>query len=378
MRDCVTCLCLVAVVGLIGCRDEAKPPSPPSGVLEPPFAAPAYAVYLKGMKICLDPGHGGRSGRKGYKQGPTGLREEEVNLRVAHFLREFLEAGGATVLMTRRDDVYLAEDDREDQRLRIKLANDNKCDLFLSIHHNANDNNPDANFTSVWYHDGVDHSPASLDVARELAIALSDELRLPQQLGCPVLSDHLVFAKSGFAVLRQARVPAVLCEASFHSNPEEEQRLRDPEYNRREAYAMFVGLARYAYGGIPRARVVEPAGGVVTAGDAKELVIELDDGIRGRKSWGYERPMILRDSIVVRLGPRRLPFVYDEPSNQITVQLPQRLQSGSLRLYVQFENLFKHSNTRPSVDLKVARRAAVSAVPTSAPAGGNLRMTKTE
>ena len=188
------------------------------------------------MKICLDPGHGGRSGRKGYKQGPTGLREEEVNLRVANCLREFLEASGAKVYMTRRKDVYLAADDREDQRLRVEMANRNDCDVFLSIHHNANDANPNANFTSVWYHDDPDHSPASLDIARHLATALSDELRLPQQLGCPVMSDKSMFARSGFSVLRQAKVPAVLCEASFHSNPDEEDRLRNPEYNRREAH----------------------------------------------------------------------------------------------------------------------------------------------
>ncbi len=365
-------LCLGVVVVLGGCGDEEETPAPqppptPAAVLKAPFEAPPYALYLKEMKICLDPGHGGRASRKGYKRGPTGLREAEVNLRVAHFLREFLEASGAKVLMTRRTDVYLAADDREDQRRRIKMANDNKCDLFLSIHHNANDNNPKANFTSVWYHGGVHDSPASLDVAWCIAVAMSDELRLPQQLGCPVLSDELMYPRSGFAVLRQARVPAVLCEGSFHSNPEEEQRLRDPEYNRREAYAMFVGLARYAYGGIPRASLVEPAGGVVTTSGPKEVVIELDDGISGRKSWGWDRPMILRDSIVVRLGAQELPFVYEEKDRRVCLQLPDKLQLGSLRLNVQFENLFKHSNTRPYIDLKVARKTAASTRPAPQP-----------
>ena len=57
-------------------------------------------------------------------------------------------------------------------------------------------------------------------------------------LGLPLMSDQLMY-RDGFAVLRHAEVTAVLCESSFYTNPEEEQRLRDPEHNLREAYGMF-------------------------------------------------------------------------------------------------------------------------------------------
>jgi N-acetylmuramoyl-L-alanine amidase len=312
------------------------------------------------VRICLDPGHGGRSSPPGYKEGPTGLREAEVNLRVATFLRDFLEASGAIVFMTRHEDVCLSEDPSEDHRLRAELANTNNCDVFLSIHHNASDTNPNANFTSVWYHGGVDHSPAGLDIARELSTSLSDELRLPQQLGCPVLSDYLVYSRSGFAVLRHARVPAVLTEASFHSNPEEERRLHDPDYNRREAHALFVGLARYAYGGIPRARLVDPADGILPEKAPRKVVIELDDGIRARRSWGWEKRAILEDTIVVRMADRKLSFAYEERTSRLTLQIPGRLRTGPLSLRVQFENLFKHSNTRPLLNLRLEPKAAQS------------------
>lgn len=361
-------LCLAAI--LFGCRDKDEEPPPPPPVPLPttgPFAAPPYASYLKGMKICLDPGHGGRAGRKGYKRGPTGLREEEVNLKVALFLREFLEASGGKVFMTRTKDVYLAAEDREDQRLRIEMANRNNCDLFLSIHHNGSDTNPNANFTSVWYHDGPDHSPASLDIARHLAVALTDELLLPQRLGCPILSDKVMFPKSGFAVLRQARVPAVLCEASFHSNPEEENRLRNPEYNRREAHAMFVALARYAYGGIPRVRLWEPFDGLLPETGVKEIFIELDDGIRGRKSWGWDSPLILTDSIVVRQGNDKLPFTFNPETKQIAVPLPRKLRLGPMQLQVQFMNVMKQSNPQPTIELKVVKKLSPNR-PTSRPA----------
>ena len=312
-----------------------------------------FAKHLAGMRICLDPGHGGDANRPNYKRGPTGLREAEVNLRVALVLREMLRANGAIVFMTRENDRALADDNAEDLQRRAEVANRNNCDLFLSIHHNASDR-PTANFVSVWYHDDVDHSPASLDVAREVSAALMAELRLPDQLGVPILSDKLIY-DSGFRVLQQARVPAILTEASFHSNLEEEERLRDPEYNRREARAIFTGLAHYALGGVPRIRLISPANGRVSASSASQVVIELDDGLRSRKSWSWERRMILRDSIIVRVGNEPWPFNYDEKTDRVTLSLPSDCKPGVLELNVQFENMFKHSNTQPRLTLQVGR-----------------------
>ncbi len=343
-----------------GCRRSAPPPAAPAtrpaASLEAGPAA-AYARYLAGMRICLDPGHGGDADRPGYKRGPTGLREAEVNLRVALMLREMLTEAGAAVFMTRENDTALSDAGAEDLRLRAEVANRNDCDLLLSIHHNASATNPDANFASVWYHGDVDDNPASLDVARHLAVALIDALDLPQTLGCPVLSDELI-ARTGFAVLRHARVPAVLTEASFHSNPDEERRLADPVYNRREARALFAGLARYAYGGLPRARLVAPADGVVIAGGSRSVQVELQDGLAQRRSWGWDRRQILRDSIRVRLGDRVLPHVYEEQPDRVWFIIPPDVPPGRPRVRLQFQNVFKHSNTRPDLGIELREGGA--------------------
>ncbi|MCL2330445.1 MAG: N-acetylmuramoyl-L-alanine amidase, partial [Phycisphaerae bacterium] len=170
-------------------------------------------------------------------------------------------------------------------------------------------------------------------------------------------SDNVIY-NSGFAVLRSARVPAILTEASFHSNVDEEARLRDPEYNRREAQALFAGLAHYALGGVPRMRLVSPANGRVLATSGAQVVIELDDGLRSRKSWGWQRRMILRDSIIVHVGNERWPFDYDEKTDRVTLLLPSECKPGALELNVQFENMFKHSNTQPRLVLQVGQWAA--------------------
>lgn len=357
-RRYLALLFLCAMPGVIWVISCHKSPEPEAEPVVPPLTTapsveaslPPYARHLAGMRICLDPGHGGDGNRPNYKRGPTGLREAEANLRVALFLRDLLEASGATVIMTRRADVCLNADDEEDLRLRAEVANRSECDLLLSIHHNAGP--AQANYSSVWYHGNVDHSPASLDVARYLAAALMDELRLPDQLAVPVVSDELMYPRSGFRLLRLARVPAVVCECSFHSNPSEEARLRDPDYNRREARALFTGLARYALGGVPRAKLIEPANGTVPASGPAQVVVELDDGLRSRKSWGWDRRHILADSLVVRVGDTRWPYMYDEQSNRVSLYLPSR-EPGPLRIGVEFENLFKHSNTRPWLTLRV-------------------------
>ena len=354
------------VVGLVVAWWRAKQPPPPpvyhltldplatpptgydwTHAPEPAFPIPPYARHLAGVKLVIDPGHGGRASRRGWKSGPTGLREEVVNLRVALYLREFLEAVGADVVLTRTDDVYLAEADADDLRLRAELANRHRADLLLSIHHNAADN-PAVNHTLVFYHDTPDHSPASLAAARHLLAGLGEALRLPQHSASPLVSDKTIHANNGFALLRQAEVPAVLSEASFFTNPDEEQRLRDPAYNRREAYGLFVGLARWAHAGLPRVRLygaelVRP-GGVVT--------VALDDGLSGRP--GVPRyPKIVADSLVVRLDGRPVVGQYDAAAARLAVPLGPEVGRGRHELRVDFTTLTGQHVLHPRLAFEV-------------------------
>jgi N-acetylmuramoyl-L-alanine amidase len=305
---------------------------------------PAYAKYLKGARIVLDPGHGGDAHQRAFKRGPTGVREAEMNLRVAQYLREFLRRVGAEVRLTRETDVDLTHADR------AAVANAWPADLFISLHHNAIDKKPTANHTTVWYHDTVERDPASLDLARHLCDALRDGLALPQLADVPLKSDKLMY-KDGFAVLRHASVTAALTESSFYTNPDEEQRLRDPAYNLREAHALFLGLARYAAGGWPRAQLLTAAATeseVATrpSGAPHRLIFELHDGLRERKSWGHERSMILTDSIAVRIDGLRAPHTFVDRDGRylLHVDLPYQLAPGLHTAEVHFQNMSKNSN----------------------------------
>lgn len=334
------------------------------------YAIPPYAKFLAGVRICLNPGHGGDAQRRGFKRGPTGVREAEMNLRVAQYLREFLVRCGAEVLLTREDDIELSYEQR------AEIANRWPADLFVSIHHNAIDNRPQANYTTVWYHDGVDARPSNLDLARYLCGGLYDALALPQITDVPLKSDLLMY-EQGFAVLRHARVTAALTESAFYTNPGQEQKLRSPAYNLLEAYGLFLGLARYAAAGLPRARLVSPLpdgrrptstaasrpAGVPLMHDltvrlpsgTRRLVFELDDGLRGRKSWGWQRTMILRDSVAARLDGASLPARLRDDGRRyrLVVDLPHRLEPGRHTVWLHFENLFKNSVIHPEFQIVV-------------------------
>ncbi len=316
---------------------------------EPAFPIPPYARFLSGVRIVLDPGHVGQRDPGGsWKRGPTGLREAEVNLRVAQFLRELLTAAGAKVVLTREKDENADLPDKDDLRQRVEMANKLPADLLLSIHHNAN-GSPQPNYTSVFYHGTAADNPGSLSAGRYLITGLNDALRLESHLECALLSDFAVYERNGFAVLRQAEVPAVLSEASFHSNPEEEVRLRDPVYNRREAYGLFLGLARWAQAGLPRVALV-PA----TSRESRrsgDVVLSLDDGLSARGGWGAAQIKILPESLVVKLDDQPMRYKLDAGKRQLHVSVPAGSRGGRGTLFVDFENIFGQHVVHPRITL---------------------------
>jgi N-acetylmuramoyl-L-alanine amidase len=200
---------------------------------------------LSGRTICIDPGHGGTAETDTYRVGPTGEREEWIDLRVASMLRDILEQRGAHVLMTRTKDVAVELKDR------AALAVEYSADVFLSVHHNATAD-PEANFPVIYFHGNASENRASVALARTVAAHLAVAL-FGGQTQVALVSDHAIFPTAGAAVLRHSYgIPGVIGEASFFTNPEEEQRLRGEEYNRREAEAYAAALTEFFSRPIPQ------------------------------------------------------------------------------------------------------------------------------
>jgi N-acetylmuramoyl-L-alanine amidase len=199
---------------------------------------------LSGRTICIDPGHGGTADTDGYRVGPTGEREEWIDLRVALILRDLLAERGAHVLMTRTEDDAVALQDR------ATLAVENGAEVFISIHHNATAD-PEANFPVVYFHGNASENQAGVALGRALAASLAEAL-FDGQTEVSLVSDHAIFPTAGAAVLRHSYgLPGVIGEASFFTNPDEEERLRSAQYNRREAEAYVAALADFFSHPIP-------------------------------------------------------------------------------------------------------------------------------
>jgi len=184
-----------------------------------------------GGVICLDPGHGGSD--PGAVNRSLGLMEKEVTLDICLRLAKILRARGWNVVMTRDDDrdvSWAGSSAREELGARCKIANDMGADVFVSVHCNASVSAA-VNGTSVHAYKRSDHV-------------------LAQELHAPVVSasgrPNRGIQKDRFYVLAHSKMPAILIETAFLSNPEEGRLLGSPDYRQRLAEAMADGLGRYA------------------------------------------------------------------------------------------------------------------------------------
>ncbi|WP_066375849.1 MULTISPECIES: N-acetylmuramoyl-L-alanine amidase [unclassified Anabaena] len=179
---------------------------------------------LSGIKILLDPGHGGK---ESGAAGPTGYLEKDVNLIVSKLLRDELVKRGANVVMTRETDkdVSLAE--------RQAIINQQEPAIALSIHYNALPDNGDAENTKgvgmFWYH----------PQAHNLAVFMQNYL--VKKLGRP---SYGVFWNN-LALTRPAVAPSVLLELGFMSNPNEFEWITNPQEQKKLAKALAEGITEW-------------------------------------------------------------------------------------------------------------------------------------
>lgn len=156
---------------------------------------------LAGLRILLDPGHGGTDGGALGVAGSEGPEEKDVNLAHAYAIQEELEKQGATVYLTRYGDYYYSLDDRlRDQEYY-------QADIFLSIHHNSIAVTSDANPVrgmEIYYH--TDYSQQLGDIMMESLVAnLNRKERFVSQ--------------SYYRVTLLPYAPSLLMELGFMSNP---------------------------------------------------------------------------------------------------------------------------------------------------------------
>ncbi len=232
---------------------------------------------LRGRRIALDPGHGGRfPGSIGVK----GLTEAEVNLGVGLHLWGLLVEAGANVHMTRTTDRdFPAPGDsslRADLATRSERALPFAAEAFVSIHHNADPGRRnDVNEIQTYYR--FDDPLASYDLGAAV------HRRLVRNLG--IEAERLL--PGNFYVIRNADAPAILTESSYLTNPDVEAKLQLAAKQRLEAEAIFLGLVDYFARGVPRvvaARTERSAGSdALDATERPWIVLDTDRPLRAAR-----------------------------------------------------------------------------------------------
>jgi N-acetylmuramoyl-L-alanine amidase len=283
--------------GQTGDRAVAKAPATKAGVGDKPVAdkpADKLAADRSGdmdnvpvgnakagaqrlVIVALDAGHGGEDPGA---IGPSGLYEKDVVLKVAHKLRALINAQpGMRAMLTRESDYFVPLQERVVKARRVQ------ADLFVSIHADAF-LNPQARGASVF---ALSEHGASSAAARWMAqkenasdqiggvnikvkdaavmrtlldMSTTAQIKDSIKLGNAVLG-HLgkvgrlhrgKVEQAGFAVLKAPDIPSILVETGFISNPEEESKLRDDDYQAQLADALLQGIQRYFAKNPPLAR----------------------------------------------------------------------------------------------------------------------------
>lgn len=176
---------------------------------------------LAGAVVVIDPGHGGPD--RG-NLGVNGVCEADLCWQLALQVAERLAAAGATARLTR------TETEDPDHSERARRANAIGGEMFLSLHLNSYDE-PTAEGSSTYYF-------ASSRAAQRLAEGVQSEL---VGLGLNDCRSH----GRAYAVLKETRMPAVLVEPVFITNPDEAKRLLDRGFLGAVAGAIVTGLERY-------------------------------------------------------------------------------------------------------------------------------------
>lgn len=258
---------------------------PSSGVFmdrpDHPPRTPASGGTDRLIVIALDPGHGGEDPGA---IGPGGTREKDVVLKIAHLLRDRINASSVNgspmrAYLTRDADFFVP------LQVRVQKARRVQADLFVSLHADAFFT-PQARGASVF---ALSQGAASSSAARWMAQqenkadligginlgsqdaqvqrALLDMSTAAQIKDSVQLGSHLLreiggvgrlhkprVEQAGFAVLKAPDIPSVLVETAFISNPEEEEKLRSELYQKQLTDALMRGILQYFSRNPPLAR----------------------------------------------------------------------------------------------------------------------------
>lgn len=191
-------------------------------------------VTAKKKVIVIDAGHGGIDPGK---IGIHGEQEKEINLKIAEFLKTFLELDGYEVVMTRTEDGGLYDENTsnkkvQDMKRRIEVIEEADPILVVSIHQNS--------YSEEYVKGGQVFYYGTSEVSKDLAETIQKQLK---QLDPE--NKREAKANTSYYLLKKTSRPIVIVECGFLSNAAEADKLSDPLYEERLAFRIFMGIVQH-------------------------------------------------------------------------------------------------------------------------------------
>jgi N-acetylmuramoyl-L-alanine amidase len=214
-----------------------------------PVLRPTRVAGVNTIKtVVLDPGHGGHD--LGARN-PLGF-EKNYSLDICQRLKLLLEAAGIKVALTREQDIFIPLGQRP------QLAGKLPETLFVSVHFNFSDSNPDASGQEVFAMtpQGAPSTDEAQATRASLATNPGNAAETPSLLLANAVQTAIIgklspgavdrgVKRARFAVLRRADVPAVLIEGGFLSNAGDSAQIEDAAWRQRLAESIAAGIGNY-------------------------------------------------------------------------------------------------------------------------------------
>lgn len=201
---------------------------------------PTVALPVSNRVIVIDAGHGKPDEGAESSNGTT---EAETNLKIAIKVQNLLEQSGATVILTRSDENAIYDLDKKtlrekkisDIRNRVKIGNESKADIFVSIHLNKI---PEEQYWG-WQCFYKESDEKSMKLAKTIQDNLNQSIEKENK--------RVAMKIDNVYIIKHVEIPTAIVECGFLSNKEEEKELLTDEYQNKLAWGIYSGIMDYFY-----------------------------------------------------------------------------------------------------------------------------------
>lgn len=176
-------------------------------------------------------------------QSSNGTTEAETNLKIALKVQNLLEQSGSTVVLTRSDENAIYDIDSKtlkqkkisDIHNRVKIGNESQADIFVSIHLNKIPQSEYDGWQTFYKEGSKDGEKLAKAIQSSLNEAIDKE------------NNRIAKTIDNVYIIKHVEIPTTIVECGFLSNPEEEKKLLDDNYQNRLAWGIYNGIINYFY-----------------------------------------------------------------------------------------------------------------------------------